>query len=1402
MADESRIDIRVYGAESVAPRAPAVPTAAPTPAPVAAALAVSGSPLLQSGQAQIDANSRERATMLESTGAAITQWMPAHVYDYFTAPTFPQDVQFKGTDMLKQVDFTMDSTQEEFLLKSRSAPEFNFKVEAMRKQREAYQAMGDNQVTSFVAGALDPGYLAIDVMSWGAARAARLAGAGAAGSRTVAGVSAFGATYVAGKAEQQVVPLSEKQVFLIAMANGAASAVLLRGTRPEPIDPRFPSQELHTITEAAENSAQRDLMRDIDPNFVGPMRVLEAPSNLTVPRVLPTGEGPVNLRYAGGGAVSDYTPSLGLSKGEYSTLVKDGRFQVVQSTADIAGLSEAVRSGRTVIDKGAKAVYLPAEDRIFLIQGNLKKGDDVRGIVLHEYGVHMNAERVLGTETMAKMLDRLEDLAIAGNPRAKRAFGEVPKGTPLHLVREEALGYYVERNHGRFGDGLIRQFVHGIRELLRRSGLSGLKYSESDIMQLVRKAAKGGEKSGKVSFDTTFPYVWHGGPTRGIDQLDTAFVGTGEGRQAFGWGHYVTSEKGTALDYRNKESARRGIAPESGGLYRVKISAPEDAFLNLDSAVQSARVQDALDRLGMQGTGAQVYKDLSKKLGGDVQASQALFAEGVAGNKYATGRTRAADVKSSNYVVFDNSALDITARYSFGKRADELRETLAKGGSWSLHKTISSFSPEGRRVADLLVDDPLEYAGNSVVNQHRTIRADLEQYVQEYEVLLKGSMADAGFGTFKRITSPKDALAAQKAIEREVGMEMLRRNELQASGLPVSHAGIKPEVTKMADALDRAGQAGLAELKNSKVVGAAGVSEASGYFHRRWDFSKMDELGQSLVREGATPAQAKQSVVDMLGISIQRANGWDAELAQDVARATYDRARAKGYFEDSAFRSPQGADALAEVRSILSGSGISNARQQRVLDVLAGKVDEAGKAPILKNRVAYAMDESISLRNGQTYSVADMIDMNMLNITDRYMDTVAARSALARKGLGTATDVQNLRKGLLESIEDVSQREQASKLFDNTVASLYGAPVGEELPRMMRMIQGATQMVGLARAGLFQFTEYATLMQKYGVAATVNSAMRELPVFRSVLSDPAEAAHLRNVLERNASQDIRIRPYIQRMEDNFEIPISDSMLLSMQQAKQLVPYLNGLKYIQNHQARTAGNLIVNVVERAANGDAKALRVLQDYGLELPYMSGISADVRQFGMDTSKWSTTSWDNLRGSVTKMVDDAVLRARTGEIPAFAQFTSTGKFLFTFRSFVLAAHNKVLAGSLHRDGYSGLGLIMLYQFPLTFAITAADSRVVKGKDLEASELSGMAFSQMGSLGLLSELVGVALGNKQQFGSPGTIAIDRVYKLGSSLSSGNAGNVGAAALNSVPLLSIILPIKAIGENLKDNKEK
>lgn len=741
------------------------------------------------------------------------------------------------------------------------------------------------------------------------------------------------------------------------------------------------------------------------------------------------------------------------------------------------------------------------------------------------------------------------------------------------------------------------------------------------------------------------------------------------------------------------------------------------------------------------------------------------------------------------------SMSEIEVRRRISKIGD--REYVGSWISWSLHKTLGSYSDKSREAADLLVDNPLDMTNDSVVSQARAVRADLSHLQFEYEDLFTKELAKRGAGIKNRIFKPRASIEIQQKLEKELQVEMLRRERNTRLGMTTASRASK-EVQAMADKLDDLYAKALKEMQAAGVSGADAVAESSGYFSRKWDVSNIDEAKNRLINAGHTLEEANKKLVQIVQQGIRRANGWDADLSRDVAKAILDRAHRKGYFEDAAFRSHAGNEAAKEVRDILTSAGIRGDRLQRAMDVLTGVVDEAGKMSTLKHRIDIDMKAGIALPDGTTLTVSDLINSDLTRSTEAYLDQVSGRIAMARKGLTDVSDIDKLRTEVLESIPTVSARGEAAQLFDSTMDSILGRPTGEDVPNGLRNLQAVTRMVGLASSALWQVTEYAPAMARYGALRTLKHAMKEATFSAIRRPDRATSMQLVDVLGRNSSADIRLRPFINRMEDNFEVPAGNVVQAALLQAQQLVPYVNAQKYIQTHQARVVANLVVDTFRMAGNGDQKAIKALEGYGLEPHIVTQIQPELRAAGMDTSKWSDETWAAVRGPLTKMMDDSVLRNRTGEIPAFAQFTQVGKFIFTFRSFVLGAHNKVLAGTISRDGLAGISLLMAYQFPLVLLATQANS-TMQGKEIkDTGELISKAFGQMGSLGLFSELFGVISGQKQQFGAPGLIAVDRLYKLAGEMASLDGGDSLSGALQATPILSIIPGTRAIGEALKD----
>lgn len=731
-----------------------------------------------------------------------------------------------------------------------------------------------------------------------------------------------------------------------------------------------------------------------------------------------------------------------------------------------------------------------------------------------------------------------------------------------------------------------------------------------------------------------------------------------------------------------------------------------------------------------------------------------------------------------------------------GKQLDELWKSLGKNISWSLSKTMAKLDAG---ISRLLVDDPLNKTGESAASFQRSIRAELAAHQYNYENALKDEMAVRGAGSLSRIFAPGKAMNTQAAIEKEVQVEMLARQERARLGMDIKPPGMRETpITKMADHMQEIADASLKELKSAGVLGSEALDIVAGYFSRQWNPAKLAEAMDSFKRvNGMDDAAAKAAIRDLMQEGIKRANGWDDKISRNVASAIIDRTLRKGELSDNAFRGHIGNAGVAELRDDLARAGVTGKDAQDILDKMTGAADEANKASFLKHRVEMDTSVQVALQDGRLITLSDLIDSNMSNITERYLDNVAGRAAMARVGLRTESDVAKMRTQFVSKAATEAEKKAAAELFDNVIDAIMGRPLGKDMNDAFRFMQAGTQMVGLGLSGVWQVTEYAAILQKFGLTKTLGYFMREMPGFRNLFDSALENQDsVASILTRNSFQDIRMRPFISKLEDNYDIEPSAFVMHAMQQAKQWVPYLNGMRVVHHHQARMTGNLIADTLVRGANGDAKALEALQKYGLDRQLMDKVRADIKQFGQDTSKWSDGTWDAIRNPLNRMVDDAVLRSRTGEMPAFAQFSEVGKFIFTFRSFVLAAHNKILAGTLSRDGLAGISLLLAYQFPLTLAAVQAE-HMMRGKGKMSDEdWVKRAIAQMGGLGLFTEIFGAVVGDKTKFGAPGTLLLDKAYNVLNRVGSGDVGGSVNAVVSATPILSIIPGIKALTEAL------
>jgi len=722
---------------------------------------------------------------------------------------------------------------------------------------------------------------------------------------------------------------------------------------------------------------------------------------------------------------------------------------------------------------------------------------------------------------------------------------------------------------------------------------------------------------------------------------------------------------------------------------------------------------------------------------------------------------------------------------SLGGGTRAITNAVGRGIQWNLHRTMSGYGTRGKHVAGELLDDVGDYSKVSVESYKESNLALLNESRFAVEDSIRAELGRRGHSSMSQITSPNKYHTAQMSLEKEI-LKELQNREAALMGLPTPHAPGTKEVQAIADRIGEFNKSAAGLMRRAGVEGAEELVGTAGYFHRRWDVAKVENIKSQLIRNGMSELDARKAIEDTLSGSLQSGSGISKDVADTIANTLLRRIEQQGSFNDATLLTAiERADAQA-IKETLVSLHVSKADAEKIAQKITAGMDEAKKAGHLKQRMD--MDYSFKLRmpDGTTRGIDDMIDHRVTSVLDVYAKRVAADSAFAQKGYKNDTAIQQLRRDFLDNVE-YERRAEAEHLWSNTVAALRGEAVGATLDPKWRVVQGLTRTIALPNSGIWQLTEYAQIMAEYGLLKTTKEFMKNLPGFRSIARpNKGTARQLNTVLADHSAQSVRMRPFLMRYEDGFDMGVASGTELFTQAAGNAIPYANGMKWIHHHQANMVGNLILTRLDDAVRGNAKAIRYLAKDGIDVGDIKALKSEVDRVGFDVDKWSPELWDKVRPKLDRMVDAVALRSRMGDLPAFMTFDQLGKFLGAFRTFTFTAHNKLLAGGMMRNGAGAVGLLLMYQFPLAYAAVQAQA-VLHGKGfLSDNEAAHKGVAVMGGIGLFSDVFKVASGDSNNIGTPGMLALDRTTAFAGHALRGDAAGAAKDAMGMIPLVSSI----------------
>jgi len=217
-----------------------------------------------------------------------------------------------------------------------------------------------------------------------------------------------------------------------------------------------------------------------------------------------------------------------------------------------AALRQQIPSDAKGFAKGNKAV---------LFAENIGKGHGL-GVLLHEIGVHVGFRSFFNEGQYKALVNQVKQWAKRTDGSIEEKVGKAAQrrvemaNTEASQVDDELLAYAVEEAvqmgvnpQGVKGGSALRNWLNMVvaafKKALNAFGINPTNLQAGDLVNFAYGCAQLELKG-----------TWHGTGAK-FDQFDFAYMGSGEGAQAYSWGTYRAQRKGIAENYRDTEARKQ-----------------------------------------------------------------------------------------------------------------------------------------------------------------------------------------------------------------------------------------------------------------------------------------------------------------------------------------------------------------------------------------------------------------------------------------------------------------------------------------------------------------------------------------------------------------------------------------------------------------------------------------------------------------------------------------------------------------------------------------------------------------------------------------------------------------------------------------------------------------------------
>jgi hypothetical protein len=546
---------------------------------------------------------------------------------------------------------------------------------------------------------------------------------------------------------------------------------------------------------------------------------------------------------------------------------------VVDSISDLIRHPDAdVRAvAKALGDKGAYGVAV--NGKAFLIANRIEQGEG-RAKFLHEVGAHLGLENLLPKAVYDKLTAQIDKWASSTSDSTESTLAKAAQArveaanTPAEDRQAEMLAYFIEEAvqagidptaAGKESAALtewFRTLWAAFKTAIRRLGFKTEALTAQDIVNMAFGAAR-----------LEITGTWHG-TAADFRKFSHAFMSSGEGAQAYGWGTYLAQKVGIAKDYWKADTRRKVYAdpnksnPVSRFLGLAKYVTPEGSLMRVDTAVADSEMLNWDAPFAEQ---PKIVKDFVKQerptkrleTGEDIYnylVDKFFKADGNTGSWRKAGDKEATKAKKAASEYLDSFGIKGHKFYDATSRASSKNSTISYNGKIYTNDDLRTLFKDNK--------DDLAFAKylllrNILRNGVANVRAELEGKIEKRIAALEEIYADSAARYQVKRDPAKDSERAKQEADTSYEGKLLSWLKDNQSNIFVLSSE-KPKTSNVV-------------IYNDKNIFRVGTEVAADQQRMKFGFA-----GEKGVR---TRGMTEKQTTNMVTAKIMDANG---ELRSDI----------------------------------------------------------------------------------------------------------------------------------------------------------------------------------------------------------------------------------------------------------------------------------------------------------------------------------------------------------------------------------------------------------------------------------------------------------------------------------------------------------------------------------------